>query len=133
MTAISDEATSTGAVVRKPPGTTLWGGGYCIRRRRNSQLSWVVAGIVPGIERAPLKKLAVDEGSLLKLLSRWRQEAEKAVMVSGWRAGCGSHGVAGSGRARSRGPRSLRSCPLWRSLVSFETGPRDFYVLAARP
>jgi len=27
MTAISDEATSTGAVVRKPPGTTLWGGG----------------------------------------------------------------------------------------------------------
>ena len=41
-------------------------------------MSWVVAGIVPGIEREPLKKLAVDEGSLLKLLNRWRQEAEKA-------------------------------------------------------
>src|SRR5215467_1966262 len=39
--------------------------------------SWVVAGIVPGIERQPLKKLAVDEGALLKLLSRWRQESEK--------------------------------------------------------
>ena len=43
-----------------------------------SQSSWLVAGIVPGIERQPLKKLAVDESALLKLLHRWRQEAEKA-------------------------------------------------------
>jgi transposase len=43
-----------------------------------SQLSWVVAGIVPGVERQPLKKLAVDEGALLKLLHPWRQEAERA-------------------------------------------------------
>jgi transposase len=27
--------------------------------------SWLVAGIVPGIERHPLKKLAVDEEALL--------------------------------------------------------------------
>ena len=40
--------------------------------------SWLVAGIVPGIERQPLKKLAVDESALLKLLHRWREEAEKA-------------------------------------------------------
>jgi len=40
--------------------------------------SWLVAGIVPGIERQPLKKLAVDESALLKLLYRWREEAEKA-------------------------------------------------------
>src|SRR5471030_566327 len=40
--------------------------------------SWLVAGIVPGIERQPLKKLAVDESVLLKLLHRWREEAEKA-------------------------------------------------------
>ena len=39
--------------------------------------SWLVAGIVPGIERQPLKKLAVDESTLLKLLHRWREEAEK--------------------------------------------------------
>src|SRR4029077_14995421 len=32
--------------------------------------SWLVAGIVPGIERQPLKKLAVDESALLKLLHR---------------------------------------------------------------
>ena len=30
-----------------------------------SQSSWLVAGIVPGIERHPLKKLAVDEEALL--------------------------------------------------------------------
>jgi transposase len=40
--------------------------------------SWLVAGIVPGVERQPLKKLAVDESALLKLLHRWRGEAEKA-------------------------------------------------------
>src|SRR5499426_1962728 len=40
--------------------------------------SWLVAGIVPGVERQPLKKLKVDEGTLLKLLHRWREEAEKA-------------------------------------------------------
>ena len=40
--------------------------------------SWLVGGILPGVERQPLKKLAVDESALLKLLHRWREEAEKA-------------------------------------------------------
>src|SRR5882762_3804926 len=40
--------------------------------------SWLVAGIVPGIERQPLKKLDVDENALLKLLNRWREEAQKS-------------------------------------------------------
>src|SRR2546429_475759 len=40
--------------------------------------SWLVAGIVPGVERQPLQKLAVDESALLKLLHRWREEAAKA-------------------------------------------------------
>src|SRR5262249_42472513 len=35
-------------------------------------------GILPGVERQPLKKLAADENGLLKLLERWRAEAEKA-------------------------------------------------------
>ena len=43
-----------------------------------SQSSWLVAGIVPGINRQPLKKLAVDEAALLRLLYRWRDEATKA-------------------------------------------------------
>src|SRR5712664_2243091 len=43
-----------------------------------SQSSWLVAGIVPGIERHPLKKLEVDEEVLLRLLLRWRDEATKA-------------------------------------------------------
>src|ERR1700680_451293 len=40
--------------------------------------SWLVAGIVPGVGRQPLKKLAVDESALLMLLHRWREEAAKA-------------------------------------------------------
>ena len=43
-----------------------------------SQSSWLVAGIVPGIERHPLKKLDPDEETLLRLLQRWRDEATKA-------------------------------------------------------
>jgi transposase len=43
-----------------------------------SQSSWLVAGIVPGIERQPLKKLAPDEAALLRLLQRWRDEAAKS-------------------------------------------------------
>jgi len=43
-----------------------------------SKKAWLVAGIIPGVERQPLKKLAADENELLKLLERWRAEAEKA-------------------------------------------------------
>src|SRR5215468_12035729 len=43
-----------------------------------SKESWLVAGIIPGVERQPLKKLTSDEDNLLKLLERWRTEAEKA-------------------------------------------------------
>ena len=37
--------------------------------------SWLVAGMVPGVERQPLKKLEPDENQLLKLMNRWRHEA----------------------------------------------------------
>ena len=40
--------------------------------------SWLVAGIVPGLERQPLKTLAVDESALLRPFHRWREEAEQA-------------------------------------------------------
>jgi transposase len=43
-----------------------------------SLTSWLVAGILPGIERHPLKKLDVDEEALLQLLHRWRDEAINA-------------------------------------------------------
>ena len=43
-----------------------------------SQSSWLVAGIVPGLERQPLKKLEPDQEALLRLLRRWRDEATKA-------------------------------------------------------
>src|SRR3954462_12555364 len=43
-----------------------------------SRSSWLVAGIVPGIARHPLKKLAADATALLGLLERWRGEATQA-------------------------------------------------------
>src|SRR5258708_25073135 len=43
-----------------------------------SQSKWLVAAVVPGIARQPLKKLDADAGALLKLLQRWREGARKA-------------------------------------------------------
>jgi transposase len=40
--------------------------------------SWLVSGMVPGVERQPLKKLEPDEDQLLKLMNRWRHEALQA-------------------------------------------------------
>jgi transposase len=40
--------------------------------------SWLVAGLVPGVERSPLKKQDADPDALLALLYRWRSEAVKA-------------------------------------------------------
>ena len=40
-----------------------------------SQSSWLVGGVVPGIERQPRKKLEPSPERLLALLHRWRDEA----------------------------------------------------------
>ena len=42
------------------------------------QASWLVAGIVPGVNRHPLKKIATDQEELLQVLRRWAKEAETA-------------------------------------------------------
>jgi transposase len=57
-----------------------------------SQSSWLAAGLVPGVERQPLKKLVPDPDELLRLVERWRGEAEKAGrrierIVLGYEAG----------------------------------------------
>src|SRR5580698_3902575 len=43
-----------------------------------SQSSWLVGGILPGIERQPRKKLEPSPERLLALLHRWRDEAVRA-------------------------------------------------------
>src|SRR5436190_2795867 len=43
-----------------------------------SQSSWLVAGMLPGIERQPRKKLEPSPERLLGLLHRWRDEAVRA-------------------------------------------------------
>ena len=64
-----------------------------------SQSSWLVAGMLPGIERQPRKKLEPSPERLLGLLHRWQDEAgpaarsrglrlpsKPAATASGWRA-----------------------------------------------
>jgi transposase len=43
-----------------------------------SQSSWMAGGLVPGVSRQPVKKLAADCEALLRLVLRWRDEAVKA-------------------------------------------------------
>ena len=63
-----------------------------------SQSSWLVAAIVPGLGRHPLKKIEPDQEALLRLLRRWRDEA------------------AGAGRA------------VGRTAVAFEAGRDGFWL-----
>jgi len=48
-----------------------------------SEASWLVAGLVPGVDRQPLKKLEPDPNALLRLLERWQAEAEKTGRTIG--------------------------------------------------
>ncbi|WP_338532399.1 hypothetical protein [Nitratireductor thuwali] len=43
-----------------------------------SHAKWLLAALVPGIHRQPLKKLGADAETLLKLLQCWRDEANRA-------------------------------------------------------
>jgi transposase len=43
-----------------------------------SKAKWLVAALVPGLKRQPLKKIYADAPALLKLLQRWRDEAGQA-------------------------------------------------------
>ena len=43
-----------------------------------SEASWLVAGLVPGVDRQPMKKVAPDPAELSRLLERWRAEAMRA-------------------------------------------------------
>ena len=46
-----------------------------------SASSWLVAGMVPGMDGKPLKKLAPEPEALLRLVDRWRAAALKAGRV----------------------------------------------------
>ena len=48
-----------------------------------SEANWLIAGLVPGIDRHPLKKLAPDPAALLRLLERWRTESVKTGRTVG--------------------------------------------------
>ena len=82
-----------------------------------SRSTWLVASLVPGINRQPLKKLVADETALLQLLDRWRDEATKtghtidriAVAYEAgrdgfWLARWLVEPVLGPAKGRTRGP-----------------------------
>jgi transposase len=48
-----------------------------------SEASWLIAGLVPGVARQPLKKLVPDLDALLRLLERWQAEVVKAGQTIG--------------------------------------------------
>jgi transposase len=43
-----------------------------------SQSSWLVAGVVPGLDRRPLKKVDPNPATLLRLLEGWRDQAVRS-------------------------------------------------------
>jgi transposase len=43
-----------------------------------SKSSWLISGMLPGIERQPLKKIDPDPSALLGLVERWQEESRKA-------------------------------------------------------
>ena len=47
-----------------------------------SQSSWLVGGVVPGIERQPCKKLEPNAERLLGRLYRWRDRRYRLVLTS---------------------------------------------------
>jgi transposase len=42
------------------------------------QANWLVAGIIPGVARHPLKKIEANQEQLFQVLQRWKNEAERA-------------------------------------------------------
>ena len=48
-----------------------------------SEASWLVAGLIPGVDRQPVKKQEPEPVALLRLLERWRVEAVRAGRTIG--------------------------------------------------
>jgi transposase len=48
-----------------------------------SEARWLVAGMIPGLDRQPLKKVEPDPKVLLRLLERWRAEAVRTGRTIG--------------------------------------------------
>ena len=90
--------------------------------------SWLVAGLLPGVERRPLKKMSPHEAGLFSLIERWRAEvvgtgraitrvvlAYEAGRDGFWLARCASargleaHVIHASSIAVSRDPRRAKT------------------------
>jgi transposase len=104
-----------------------------------SRSSWLVGGIVPGIDRHPEKKLAPDQEALLGLLHRWRDEAAKAGRTITRTAIAFEAGRDGFWLARWLGARGVEahvihptSIPVSREHRRAKTGSAGYWAAQAR-
>jgi hypothetical protein len=79
-----------------------------------SQSSWLVGGVLPGIEGQPRKKLEPSLERPLAVLHRWRDEAVRTgrntATLEGWIT-CASHSAAAASPLACGGrPDAPRSC-----------------------
>src|SRR5262244_617268 len=122
-----------------------------------SQSSWLVAGMLPGIERQPRKKLEPNPERLLGLLHRWRDESVRAgctitrialafeagrdgFWLARWLAarGVGAHVIHASSVAVSREHRRAKTDRrdtelLKRGFLGWLRGERDHCKMVAIP
>ena len=78
-----------------------------------SQSNWLAAALVPGLDRQPLKKMAPDQTTLLRLVERWRDEAVQAGRTITRTSGCPPRERPTPGwRGSAMGERHMRP-PRW--------------------
>src|SRR5438445_3611228 len=89
-----------------------------------SQSSWLVAGVLPGIERQPRKKLEPSPERLLAVLHRWRDEAVRAGRTITRIALAFEAGRDGFWLARWRAARGIEADVIHASSVAVPGEPR---------
>src|SRR3954462_2307573 len=80
-----------------------------------SAASWLVAAMIPGVARQPVKKLEPDPDALFRLVGRGRAEAEKAGRTIGrvvlaYEAGRDGFWLARCPQPHARGAHARGSC-----------------------
>ncbi len=112
-----------------------------------SKKSWLVTGLIPGVERQPKKKMEPDAEDLLRLLGRWRDEAVKggrpitriAVAYEAGRDGfwlarwLESHGIAVSREKRRAKTDRVDAEMLLRVFLGWLRGERGHCSMVAVP
>src|SRR5689334_1363915 len=91
-----------------------------------SEASWLVAGLVPGVDRQPMKKVAPDPAELSRLLERWRARGVEGHVIH-------STSVAVSREHRRAKTDRLDTAMLMRVFLGWLRGERGHCGMVAVP